>query len=331
VDRNFKSTIRCFVHKAIWTNYESWGNGTVIRPVHQLARAILADFSHYLIYFPFEACCEGVWIMGISNILIIEDDDIVARTIERCLRGKDFHVNMANSGVAGLKAAHRKVPDLVILDVIMPGMDGYTVCKEMRDDPILKDVPILFLTAKIKPEDAILGLSLGADDYLRKPFNVDELLLRVTAILRRTKNEKKQTQPAAVLANTDQKTIPLNTTDNHILRIGDYSLNTRTFMFSTPVKGEFRVTPVQYSLLYHLMSHPNKIFSPSLLLEEVWDYPDTAGSADLVRVHIKNLREAIEADPQEPVFIKTIKGYGYTIQLDEGQEEKRPARKPKSK
>lgn len=261
--------------------------------------------------------------MNTANILIIEDDDIVARTIERCLRGKDFHVNMANSGVAGLKAAHRKIPDLVILDVIMPGMDGYTVCKEMRDDPILKEVPILFLTAKIKPEDAILGLSLGADDYLRKPFNVDELLLRVTAILRRTKSETKQAaqNQSSILASTDQKTLPLPQTDNHILRIGEYSLNTRTYMFSSPVKGEFRVTPVQYALLYHLMSHPNKIFSPSLLLEEVWDYPDTAGSADLVRVHIKNLREAIEADPQEPAFIKTIKGYGYTIQQDETQSE----------
>lgn len=257
-----------------------------------------------------------------SNILIIDDDDIVARTIERCLRGKEFHVNLANSGVAGLKAAHRKVPDLVILDVIMPGMDGFTVCKEMREDPILKEVPILFLTAKIKPEDAILGLSLGADDYLRKPFNVDELLLRVTAILRRTKSETKPSasSESVILASTEQKTRPLPSTDtNHIIRIGNYSLNTRTFVFSSPVKGEFRVTPVQYALLYHLMSRPNKIFSPSLLLEEVWDYPDTAGSADLVRVHIKNLREAIEANPQEPEFIKTIKGYGYTIQIEEPQ------------
>ena len=258
--------------------------------------------------------------MRTSNILIIEDDDIVARTIERCLRGKQFQVNVANSGVAGLKAAHRKIPDLVILDVIMPGMDGFTVCKEMREDPILKDVPILFLTAKIKPEDAIIGLSLGADDYLRKPFNVDELLLRVTAILRRTKSaEPTGTQSESpIRATTEQKTIPLSQAeDQYVVRIGDYSLNTRSFIFSSPVKGEFRVTPVQYALLYHLMSHPNKIFSPSLLLEEVWDYPDTAGSADLVRVHIKNLREAIEEDPKDPTFIKTIKGYGYTIQSAE--------------
>jgi Response regulators consisting of a CheY-like receiver domain and a winged-helix DNA-binding domain len=272
--------------------------------------------------------------MRTSNILIIEDDDIVARTIERCLRGKEFHVNIANSGVAGLRAAHRKVPDLVILDVIMPGMDGFTVCKEMREDPILKEVPILFLTAKIKPEDAIIGLSLGADDYLRKPFNVDELLLRVIAILRRTKNENKPASASetAILASSEQKTIPINQLgENHIVHIGEYTLNTRTFIFSSPVKGDFRVTPVQYALLYHLMSHPNKIFSPSLLLEEVWDYPDTAGSADLVRVHIKNLREAIEADPQNPMFIKTIKGYGYTIQMDEPKEATRKPRKIKAK
>jgi DNA-binding response OmpR family regulator len=252
-----------------------------------------------------------------SNILVIEDDDIVARTIERCLRGKEYYVNVANSGVAGLKAAHRKVPDLVILDVIMPGMDGYTVCKEMREDPILKEVPILFLTAKIKPEDAILGLSLGADDYLKKPFNVDELLLRVNAILRRTKKDNKADKPSDTMIRTssDQKTRPLPLAEeNHIIRVGEYTLNTRTYVFSSPAKGEVRVTRAQYDLLYHLMAHPNKIFSPSLLLEEVWDYPDTAGSTDLIRVHIKNLREAIEVNPQEPELIKTIKGYGYTIE-----------------
>ena len=270
--------------------------------------------------------------MRTSNILIIEDDEIVARTIERCLRGKEFQVNVANSGVAGLKAAHRKIPDLVILDVIMPGMDGFTVCKEIREDPILKDVPVLFLTAKIKPEDAIVGLSLGADDYLRKPFNVDELLLRVTAILRRTKSPVKSGTKveSPILTTTEQKTIPLSPAEDHyVIRIGNYSLNTRSFIFSSPVKGEFRVTPVQYALLYHLMSHPNKIFSPSLLLEEVWDYPDTAGSADLVRVHIKNLREAIEEDPRDPTFIKTIKGYGYTIQSVEVEAVARKTKRAK--
>ncbi|MEI6289413.1 MAG: response regulator transcription factor [Chloroflexota bacterium] len=258
--------------------------------------------------------------MGVSNILVIEDDEIVAKTIERCLRGGEYHVQMANTGVAGLKAARRKIPDLVILDVIMPGMDGYTVCKEMREDALLKDVPVLFLTAKIKIEDTIMGLSLGADDYLGKPFNVDELLLRINAILRRTKNRR---QPSELtnenqISADNEKTRPIGSIeDTHIIRIGAYTLNTRTYIFSSPIKGKFRVTPVQYALLYHLMTHPNKIFSPSQLLDEVWDYPSDTGSADLVRVHIKNLRESIEEDPKTPVFIKTIQGYGYTIQIDE--------------
>jgi DNA-binding response OmpR family regulator len=247
------------------------------------------------------------------NILIIEDDEIVAKTIERCLRGKDYRVQVTNSGVAGLKAARRKVPDLVILDVIMPGMDGYTVCKEMREDVQLKDVPVLFLTAKIKAEDAIVGLSMGADDYLGKPFNLDELLLRIKAILRRTKTPT----PSAPAASPGKKPAPSLPEEEHVIRLGDYSLNTRTYIFTSPSKGKFRVTPVQYALLYHLMTHPNKIFSPSLLLEEVWDYPGETGSADLVRVHIKNLRESIEEDPKNPKFIKTIQGYGYSIQMDE--------------
>ena len=258
--------------------------------------------------------------MGVSNILVIEDDEIVAKTIERCLRGGEYRVQLANTGVAGLRAARRKIPDLVILDVIMPGMDGYTVCKEMREDALLRDVPVLFLTAKIKVEDTIIGLSVGADDYLGKPFNVDELILRINAILRRTKHLKQpDSKPESnVDAAGDSKTRPVGQTDeNHIIRIGEYSLNTRTYIFSSPIKGKFRVTPVQYALLYHLMTHPNKIFSPSQLLDEVWDYPSDTGSADLVRVHIKNLRESIEEDPKAPLFIKTIQGYGYTIQMDE--------------
>ena len=190
----------------------------------------------------------------------------------------------------------------------------------LREDALLKDVPVLFLTAKIKVEDTIIGLSVGADDYLGKPFNVDELLLRINAILRRTKHLKK-IEPKPETGSTsggDEKTRPISPSDeSHVIRIGEYSLNTRTYIFSSPVKGKFRVTPVQYALLYHLMTHPNKIFSPSQLLDEVWDYPSDTGSADLVRVHIKNLRESIEEDPKAPLFIKTIQGYGYTIQIDE--------------
>lgn len=249
-----------------------------------------------------------------KKILIIEDDDIVARTIERCLRGGEYRVTIAGSGVEGLQAARRDLPDLVILDVIMPGMDGYTVCKEMRKDALLAEVPILFLTAKTKDDDKITGLAAGADDYLGKPFNVDELLLRIKAILRRTQRMKQESQPSSVAVEESgsKKELP-----ERIIRIGEYTLNTRTFEFHSPQTGKFRLTPVQYDLLYHLMTHPGEIFAPNRLLDEVWDYPTDAGSPDLVRVHIKNLRERIELDPKNPVFIQTVPGYGYTIPLPE--------------
>jgi DNA-binding response OmpR family regulator len=229
------------------------------------------------------------------EILVIEDDEIVARTIERTLRGHEFHATVANSGVQGLQAARRRTPTLVLLDVIMPGMDGYAVCREMRADPLLAEVPIIFLTAKSKDDDKIMGFRVGADDYLTKPFNVDELLLRVRAVLRRT-----------------QRPVPVAAAAGPLLTIGDYTLDTRTFKIATP-HGEVQLTPVQYDLLYHLMSHPGQIFSPTRLLQEVWDYPSDAGSPDLVRVHIKNLRERLEHDPRSPSFIRTVAGHGYTI------------------
>ena len=229
------------------------------------------------------------------EILVIEDDEIVARTIERSLRGHEFQVTVANSGVQGLQMARRRPPALVLLDVIMPGMDGYAVCREMRADPLLAEAPIIFLTAKSKDEDKITGFRAGADDYLTKPFNVDELLLRVRAVLRRTRHP----MPAALELSP-------------LLVVGEYTLDTRTFKVATP-RGEIQLTPVQYDLLYHLMSHPGQIFSPMRLLQEVWDYPSDAGSPDLVRVHIKNLRERIERDPHAPAFIRTVSGHGYTV------------------
>ena len=264
--------------------------------------------------------------MDTVNLLVIEDDEIVGKTIERSLRGHEFHVTLANSGVEGLKVARRQLTDLVILDILMPSMDGYAVCREMRSDLLLQNIPLLFLTAKAKDEDKIAGFLAGADDYLCKPFNVDELILRIRAILRRFNYVKEQQPKAAVQVESMQKSSkkPVDVVkpekepgNKNQMVIWEYVLNVRTYELTIPKKGKIRLTPVQFDLLYHLMCHPGEIFSPSRLLDEVWDYPSDAGSPDLVRVHIKNLRERIEADPKNPRFIQTVAGYGYTITAEE--------------
>jgi DNA-binding response OmpR family regulator len=229
-----------------------------------------------------------------AHILVIDDEAMVAGSVERTLRAHDFQVTVANSGVEGLSAARRHVPDLVVLDVIMPGLDGIEVCRQLRADPLLGDVPVLFLTARSKPEDRVLGLRAGADDYLSKPFNIDELVLRILAILRRR-------QPA----------VPAEATPLQLV-VRDLVLDCQTFMARSP-RGEASLTPVQFDLLYFLMSHPGQVFSPAKLLHDVWNYPFDAGSPDLVRVHVKNLRDKIEVDPAHPQYVTTVTGHGYTI------------------
>ena len=230
-----------------------------------------------------------------QTILVIDDDELVSRTLQRALKLYDYQVMVANSGTEGLHMARRHRPDLLVLDVIMPGTDGYQVCRQVRGDPMLKNVPILFLTAKSKDEDKIEGFRAGGDDYLAKPFNMQELQLRIKAILRRTSN------------------IRIDETEGQIA-IGDVVLDTRTFKVTTPV-GTKLLTNVQFDLLYHLMSNAGEVFTSQQLLQDVWDYPRDTGSPELVRAHIKNLRDKIEPEPRRPAYIRTIQGHGYTFAL----------------
>ena len=248
-----------------------------------------------------------------ANILVIEDDYIVARTIERSLERQEFRVTLVSRGDKGLHLARQNKPDLVILDIIMPDMDGYTVCREMRADPWLANIPILFLTAKVKPQDKISGFKAGADDYLCKPFNIDELILRVQAILKRTRNVFLEDQEISAGAWSQSPATVHEDSCSTCLVLGNFMLNTRSYELDTPHKGKVRLTPLQFDLVYHLMTHPGETFSPTRLLDEIWDYPSGKGSPDLVRVHIKTLRERIENDPRSPSFICTIPGQGYVI------------------
>ena len=174
------------------------------------------------------------------------------------------------------------------------GADGYQVCRQIRGDPLLKELPVLFLTAKAKDEDKIEGFRAGADDYLVKPFNMEELELRVKAILRRVMQS--ETEPEQL----DK------------VMVGSVVLNCRTFEVTTEGKTAL-LTNVQFDLLYHLMSNADQVFNSQQLLQDVWDYPRDTGSPELVRAHIKNLREKIEPEPSNPLYIRTIQGHGYTF------------------
>jgi DNA-binding response OmpR family regulator len=231
------------------------------------------------------------------TVLVIDDDELVARTLQRALKMYGYQVLVANSGAEGMQLARRYNPDLILLDIVMPGADGYQVSRQIRGDPILKEAPILFLTAKAKDEDKIEGFRAGGDDYLTKPFNIEELHLRIRAILRRAKS-----------GLTDEE--PLN-----LVRVGDVTLDTRTFRVTTPA-GSTLLTNVQFDLLYHLMSNAGQVFTSQQLLQDVWDYPRDTGSPELVRAHVKNLRDKIEPDPKRPIFIRTVQGHGYTFTVE---------------
>lgn len=232
-----------------------------------------------------------------QTILVVDDDDLVALAVQRALKKFGYHVLVSNNGREGIQTARRYRPDLIVLDVIMPGLSGYQVCREIRNDPLLLDTPILFLTAKAEDDDKIEGLMAGADDYLTKPFNMEELHLRVRAILRRS-------GPAN----------PIPTNPNEVA-VGDVTLDCRTFNVMTD-NGQALLTNVQFDLLYHLMINAGQIFTTQQLLQDVWNYPPNTGSPELVRAHIRNLREKIEPVPSKPRYVRTIQGHGYTFSAD---------------
>jgi len=209
------------------------------------------------------------------QILVVDDDLDVARTIELSLRRhEEFQVTLALSGAEALQTIRRSPPDLVVLDIIMPGMDGHEVCSQLRTDPLHRDLPILFLSAKGQVGDRIEGLSLGADDYMAKPYHIEELVLRIKAILRRVQRKRQREEDAS--AST-------------MIQVGGLILDTKTFQATVENGRNVLLTPVEFDLLYHLMSNAGTVFSSSRLLQEVWNYPYDTGSPDLVRMHIRNL------------------------------------------
>lgn len=231
-------------------------------------------------------------------ILIVDDDHAVAEAIERSLRRSDFEISVAHRGADALSIAREQHPDLVILDIMMPGMDGIEVGRRMREIPQLATLPILFLTGRGEIADKIAAFQQAqADDYLTKPFDIRELELRVKALLRRAH----QTAPV----DADEK-----------LKVGSLVLDLRTFEISTPDRTVL-LTPVEFELMHFLMIHSDHVFSADQLLQQVWGYPAGTGMPDLVRVHVKNLRDKIEPDPREPIYVRNLLRRGYMVPVDQ--------------
>lgn len=231
-----------------------------------------------------------------TTILIIEDEQPNARMTQMALNGFGYHSVVVNNGLEGIQYARRNPPDLILLDVNMPNMNGYEVCDEVRRDPLLNKVPIIMLTARGNFDDKISGFHVGADDYVTKPYRKEELNVRIQAVLRRS-------SPDFQVATSNM---------SKIITVGDIQLDCQKYEISAP-HGTAMLTNVQFDLLYHLMANAGKIFSSQQLLQDVWGYPPHEGSPELVRAHIRNLREKVEPEPSKPQYVKTVQGHGYSF------------------
>jgi DNA-binding response OmpR family regulator len=226
----------------------------------------------------------------VAHILAVDDDLDVLGTLGRVLERENFDVTLINSGTEALEYLQTTRPDLMILDIIMPGIDGIEVCRRTRLDARLVNLPILFLTAKGSTDDIVEGLESGGDDYVVKPFELDELTARVHALLRRSNRG-------------------LNSPS--MLQLDSLRLDSDTYQ--AQVNDEIvHLTSTECRLLRYMMEHIDQTLSLSHLLQAVWDYPEDIGDPDLVRAHVRNLRVKIERDPQRK-YIHTVHGVGYMI------------------
>ncbi len=230
---------------------------------------------------------------AVSKILIVEDEEAIADLEKDYLELSDFEVTIENAGDKGLEAALSGNYDLVILDLMLPGIDGFEVCKQIREE---KDIPIIMVSAKKDDIDKIRGLGLGADDYMTKPFSPSELVARVKAHMARYDR----------LVGSNQKV-------NDIIEIRGLKIDKTARRVY--VDGEERVfTTKEFDLLTFLAENPNHVYSKEELFREIWDM-DSIGDIATVTVHIKKIREKIEFDTAKPQYIETIWGIGYRFKI----------------
>lgn len=220
-------------------------------------------------------------------MLLVEDDPTVADVVRQYLQRSGFDVTHVSDGSDAVSAAGALDPDILVLDIMLPGLDGLEVCRRVR---LSQDVPIIMLTALGAESDRVLGLEVGADDYLTKPFSPRELVLRVQSVLRRSRPASKASTSDAPLTDGD---LVLDTAARSAARDG------------TPLS----LTGREFDLLAHLLTHPGQAFSRTDLLEQVWGW--SFGDTSTVTVHVRRLREKVEPDPSAPTRLVTVWGVGY--------------------
>jgi len=220
-----------------------------------------------------------------ATILVVDDDEALAEMLQIVLRQEGFDPALCHTGQHALKAFHDHKPDLVLLDLMLPGRDGVDVCRDIRAE---SGVPIIMLTAKSDTNDVVDGLEAGADDYVAKPFKTQELLARIKTRLRRR---------------------PIAEDDAQTIGIGDLVINVTEH---TVRRGEEEITltPLEFDLLLALARRPKQAFTREVLLEEVWGYRH-ASDTRLVNVHVQRLRSKVETDPERPEIVVTVRGIGY--------------------
>lgn len=236
--------------------------------------------------------CERVEIMPNEKILVVDDDQNICELLRLYLEKEGYAVKIVNDGVSAVNAFKQENPDLMILDIMLPKLDGWQVCREIRK---FSDKPIIMLTAKGETFDKVLGLELGADDYMTKPFDTKEMVARIKAVLRRTGT-------AAMGESVKEVNF-----ENLSVNLTNYEMKVNGAAVDTP--------PKELELIYHLASNPNRVFTRDQLLDEVWGF-DYYGDSRTVDVHVKRLREKLEGVSAK-WELKTVWGVGYKFETKE--------------
>ncbi len=251
-----------------------------------------------------------------ATILLVDDEPALIEAVGYTLQREGYAVSIAGTGHEALASARARHPDMVVLDIMLPGLDGFQVCRTLRAE---STVPILLLSAKSEEVDRVLGLELGADDYLAKPFAMRELLARVRAMLRRAKMVPSGQVPAA----TPSVPVPAPSADGvapppPTVAIGDVHIDPARRRVSIGGRT-LALKPKEFDLLHHFASHPGIVLSRDALLRRVWGYEFPIDTRT-VDVHVRWLRTKIEDDPSRPRRIETVRGFGYRFVPEPGSE-----------